>query len=130
MRNTPPMTETIFKYFEIFSIYREAEPIPKAINKNGIASPRENIDSNAAPWKAVAEVEAKSKIAPRIGPTQGVQPKPKADPRIRELTGLPSLNTVGALNFISLAKNGILKTFSINNPKIITKTPPIRVSHI
>ena len=99
--------------------------MPIAISKKGIASPPENMVSSNPPCNAVAEVEASRRTDPRIGPTHGVHPKAKAEPRIREFTGLPRSKMVGTPNFASRAKKGIFSTLSMNNPKIITKTPPI-----
>jgi len=88
-------------------------------------APNEKTESMKAPLTAVDDVEANIKIDPKIGPTQGVQPRLKDEPNTKELKGLPGLMGRGSLNFISRDKNGILKTFNIYNPKIITKTPAI-----
>ena len=47
---------------------------------NGRARPREYEHNNNIPLEIDSVVEAKSKIDPRIGPIQGVQPNAKAIP--------------------------------------------------
>ena len=47
---------------------------------NGRARPREYEHNNNIPLEIYSVVEAKSKIDPRIGPIQGVQPNAKAIP--------------------------------------------------
>ena len=48
---------------------------------NGRARPREYEHNNNIPLEIDSVVEAKSKIDPRIGPIQGVQPNAKAIPK-------------------------------------------------
>ena len=48
IRNTPPIIDTHFKYFEIFSMYFVAREKAMEIRRNGIARPAENtVNSNA-----------------------------------------------------------------------------------
>lgn len=97
-----------------------------------MASPREKIDNKSTPCRAVTEVDAKSKIDPKIGPTHGVQPMAKDPPKIKEVMDLPRLlcKAAGIFNLFSEDKNGILNNPINDSPKVITNTPPIRVSHI
>lgn len=103
--------------------------MPMAINKNGTANPAEKIVSRNAPCNAEEAVDAKTKIEPSIGPTHGVHPNAKAEPRIKEFIGFPRLKSAGALNCFSPIRNGIFTTLSIKSPKTITKTPPILPNH-
>ena len=48
----------------------------------GIARPNEYNNSNNMPLLIFSSIAAKVKIEPRTGPIQGVQPNPKAAPRI------------------------------------------------
>ena len=47
---------------------------------NGIPRPIENANNRIVPCATVSCWEATNKIAPRIGPMQGVQPRAKAIP--------------------------------------------------
>ena len=103
--------------------------MPAAINKNGIASPAEKIVSKSAPLSALVDVDAKSKIEPSIGPTHGVQPKAKAEPKIKEFRVLSLSKIAKVLHGLPPRKKVGLKMSSIKSPKIITKTPPILPNH-
>ena len=56
--------------------------IPEIIN--GIANPSEYTDKSVIPERMLVSVLAKTKIDPKIGPMQGVQPNPKQKPVINE----------------------------------------------
>lgn len=127
-KNMPPIKDITFRYLENLLIYSPADPIPAAMSRNGITNPEEKISSSNAPWSAVAEVEASKRTEPRIGPTHGVQPKANAAPRIKELSAFPRSKIFGTLNCFSDVRKGILKTFIMKSPKIITNKPPILVS--
>lgn len=90
------MIDTTFKYFVILARYSEAEPMPAAIKRNGTASPKENTPKRNAPCPTVVEVAASVKMAPNTGPTHGVHPKAKAEPKITELKGFPGLMNLAA----------------------------------
>jgi len=78
----------------------------------------------------VVDVEAKASTAPKMGPTQGVQPNANAEPMASELNGLPISRKDGIFNRFSTCRKGNLNTPNIKSPNIITKTPAIRVSQI
>ena len=126
----PPMMEIILRYLLILCKYVDAEPMLNAIARNGIASPREKTDNRKAPWPTVPPAAASVKMEPRMGPTHGVHPKLNAAPKIRELAGLPGFKVFTLTKCLSIVKNGNLKMPIINNPKSITKIPPIHESHI
>ena len=56
--------------------------IPEIIN--GIANPNEYTNKSVIPERMLVSVLAKTKIDPKIGPMQGVQPNPKQTPVINE----------------------------------------------
>ena len=67
---------------------------PKAVNalptkseviRNERPKPIEKITNRKVPSKTVPDVEARSKIEPRSGPTQGDQPRAKIVPNKKEL---------------------------------------------
>lgn len=91
IKNKPPTKERIFRYFERRLIYFVDEPIKKATRRKGRASPREKTDKRRMPDPTVEEVEARRRMLPRIGPTQGVQPRAKVKPKRSELMGVPGL---------------------------------------
>lgn len=85
IRKNPPIVEKILRYFDILGMNLKLE-LTKSDNKiKGTARPAEKIARSRAPFRAVAEVVAKTKIAPKIGPTQGVQPELKAAPKMKEV---------------------------------------------
>ena len=78
----------------LFIIERVLPHLPKAVNalpiksdvmRNGRPKPIEKITSKKVPSRTVPDVEAKSKIEPRSGPTQGDQPRAKTAPNKKEL---------------------------------------------
>ena len=54
--------------------------VKAAASTNGTPSPSEYVDSNTTPLATVADVALTVRIAPRMGPMQGVHPKPNANP--------------------------------------------------
>ena len=79
-------------------MYFVACPKARAMAKNGMARPKENISNKNDPWAIVPEVEARNKTVPKIGPTQGVQPKAKVAPKISDEDGLPGVSEEAKLN--------------------------------
>lgn len=130
IRKSPPIIEIILRYLFNFEIYFDAEPIPAAIMRNGIASPREKTERRNAPCPTVAVVVASVRMDPRIGPTHGVQPKANVAPKIVELSGLPGFNAFIFPILFSTFRNGSRRTPIMKSPKNITKIPPIRESQI
>jgi len=130
IRNIPPTTETIFRYFDIFPRYASALLILKAMRRNGTASPSEKVPKRNAPDMAVVDVLARRRMEPNIGPTQGVHPREKALPNKNDPNRFPRLKILGTRKCCSLLSRGIFKTPIINNPKIMIETPAIRESHI
>ena len=78
----------------------------------------------------MVDVEARASTAPKMGPTQGVQPNANAEPMASELDGLPISRNEGIFNCFFTCKKGNLNTPSMKSPNIITKAPAIRVSQI
>jgi len=122
----------MFKYLEILFIYLDADPIPRAIRRKGIANPSENTDRRNAPWATLVELAARVRIVPNIGPTQGVQPKANVAPKMKELLGVPGFNDLRILelpNFSRKLNPWNLNTSSMKRPNMITNMPPILESH-
>ena len=118
------------RYFEILFTYSNACPIPSARSRNGSARPREKINKRKAPEAICPDVEARTKIEPSTGPTQGVHPNAKDAPNKNELDGFPGVSDEANDNFFCLfkkLKNGSLKICIKYKPKNITSIPPIRV---
>ncbi len=129
IKNIPPIMEMAFIQRNKLLTWRDAEPMPAAMAKNGRANPRENTLKRRAPCKVVVDVEASNNIEPKIGPTQGVHPNAKALPKTNEFTVRPLPNRAGVFIWNSRCKNGSFKIFSMKRPKMMTKIPPIRDSH-
>ena len=102
----------------------------KAKAKNGIARPKEKTDNRNAPSKAVEEVEVNRSIDPKLGPTQGVQPRAKADPAAKDVVGLPILRKDGSLIFLLTCRKGIFKIPIMSRPKITISPPPKRANKL
>ncbi len=123
-----PLTIEIgLRYFAILARNFWLLPTEAAIKRNGTASPSEKIASKNAPSRTVAELAVRRRTEAKIGPTQGVQPKAKAEPKRKELIGVPSF-FLAILICLSRDKAGRSKAPSIKRPKTITKRPPIRAS--
>ena len=93
----------------------------------GIANPREYELKSITPSLMVVSTAAKTKIDPRIGPMQGVQPKPKASPITN---GNPkSLENSNVLNHLnSLSINFKLRKPIICSENKTTINPAIHLS--
>src|SRR3989344_1521351 len=108
IRNMPPTFSTIPKYLENDFIFSLADPIPTAIKRNGVPNPNEKTVRSNPPCHTFDVVEASIKIDPKIGPTQGVQPKANEEPRRNELNGSPLLKIGDNCIFSGCFKNEIL----------------------
>ena len=93
----------------------------------GIANPREYELKSITPSLMVVSAAAKAKIDPRIGPMQGVQPKPKASPiRNGKPKFLENFNVFNHLN--SLLTNFMLRKPIICSENRTTIKPAIHLS--
>lgn len=127
-KNIPPTLCVHLSTLDNVRTYCDAWPTTSASSKKGIASPREKMKRRNPPAKAVVDVEARNNTEPKIGPMHGVQPSPNVAPIIIELAGLPALKRLRiGIRFV-VSKNLIRTIPVINNPKKITKMPPVRES--
>ena len=82
------MPETFVEYFwkfvkSLFFKFILSERI--AINRNGIAKPKENNIKYITPEYKVSDLDESVNKAPRTGPIHGVKPKPKVNPIMKFL---------------------------------------------
>lgn len=98
-----------------------------AVIKNGTARPREKTSNKKVPTKTVCVLLAINSIEAKIGPTQGVHPPAKDDPRIKAPDFVPGFKFLNLIKEKFFSKNGSLKTLKIYSPKIIINIPPILV---
>jgi len=90
-----------------------------------MARPKENAVNNCAPVHIVADALASVKTAPKIGPTQGVQPAPKAIPKTKA-------RVFGSKRFMFFRRIKLNPLIfiapSIDKPATKTRIPAILVS--
>ena len=126
INNIAEINDKTWIYLLSFNRYLLAELNKIATTIKGIANPNENTAKSCAPANHVDEALASVRTAPKIGPTHGVHPAPKAAPNTKALNDGSILPVFLILKRL---KTGNLIKPSMPIPAKTRKTPANLVIH-